>query len=54
MSESNVQPEQPEMSEEDHKEIARNALIFALLFILMVVALWGYVYVTMLGRGLTQ
>ncbi len=50
----NVQSESSDLNEEERKEVAKNALIFALLFLLMVVALWGYVYVTMLGRGLTQ
>ncbi len=53
MSEPGVEKE-PQITEAEEKEVARNALIFALLFLLTVVALWGYVYVTMLGRGLTQ
>jgi hypothetical protein len=54
MSESDNQQQQQEDSHEDHTEIARNALIFSLLFILMVIALWGYVYLTLLERGMVQ
>jgi len=51
-----TQPEQHKGShgEEEHKEVGKNALIFALLYMLLVVALWGYVYLTLLERGMTQ
>jgi hypothetical protein len=39
---------------EDYLEAAKNALIFAILFIVVAIALWGYVYLTMLERGMTQ
>ena len=39
---------------EDYLEAAKNALIFAILFIVVVLALWGYVYLLMLERGMTQ
>lgn len=39
---------------EDFLDTAKNALIFAVLFVVLIVALWGYVYLTMLERGMTQ
>jgi hypothetical protein len=54
MSETDLQQEQQEESHEDHMDVAKNALIFALLYILMVIGLWGYVYLTLLERGMTQ
>jgi hypothetical protein len=39
---------------EDYLEAAKNALIFAILFIVVVIALWGFVYLEMLERGMTQ
>ena len=53
-NELDVQPEQHEDNHEEHKDVARNALYFSLLYLLMVVALWGYVYLTLLERGMTQ
>jgi len=41
-------------SQPDHIQAAKSALVFALLYLVMVVALWGYVYLTLLGRGMTQ
>jgi hypothetical protein len=38
----------------DHVAAAKSALIFALLYLLVVAALWGYVYLTLLERGMTQ
>ncbi len=46
-------PQQTE-DHEDFLDTAKNALIFAVLFMVLVVALWGYVYLTMLERGMTQ
>jgi hypothetical protein len=55
MSEVELPQEQQNDSDHaDHHEVAKNALIFALLYILMVIGLWGYVYLTLLERGMTQ
>jgi hypothetical protein len=54
MSELDNQQEKQGDNHEDHTEVAKNALIFALLFILMVIALWSYVYLTLLERGMVQ
>ena len=52
--EMDVQSEQQEDHHEEYKDVAKNALIFSLLFLFMVVALWGYVYMTLLERGMVQ
>lgn len=52
--EMDVQSEQETKHHEEHKDVARNALIFSLLFLIMVIALWGYVYMTLLERGMVQ
>lgn len=54
MSEIDIQEQQDNNDHAEHSEVAKNALIFALLYILMVIGLWGYVYLTLLERGMTQ
>ena len=50
------QLEKPEQTDEekDFMEAAKNALIFAILFTIVVIALWGYVYLLLLERGMTS
>ncbi len=43
-----------EYDEKTYLEVAKNALIFALLFIVVTIALWGYVYLILLERGMAQ
>lgn len=43
-----------EIDEKTYLEVAKNALIFALLFIVVTIALWGYVYLILLERGMAQ
>jgi hypothetical protein len=43
-----------ELDEDTYLEVAKNALIFALLFIVVTIALWGYVYLILLERGIAQ
>lgn len=58
MSELEAQHEQPpEQQSDDHEEhadVAKNAMIFSFLWLLLLIGLWGYVYLTLLERGLTQ
>jgi hypothetical protein len=39
---------------DEYMEVAKNALVFALMFIVLTIALWGYVYLILLERGMTQ
>jgi|JFJP01.1.fsa_nt_gi hypothetical protein len=43
-----------EVSHEDYLAAARSALAFCVVFILTLIALWGYVYSLLLERGMTQ
>jgi hypothetical protein len=43
-----------EVSHEDFLAAAKSALVFCGLFILTLLALWGYVYSILLERGMTQ
>ena len=43
-----------EVSQEDYTDAARSALAFCVVFILTLMALWGYVYLLLLERGMTQ
>lgn len=40
--------------QKEYMEAAKSALVFAILFIILIVSLWGYVYLILLERGMTQ
>jgi len=42
-----------EVSEEEYLAAAKSAMVFAILFIILVITLWGYVYLLLLERGTT-
>lgn len=43
-----------DFDQDTYLEVAKNALIFAIIFILVTIALWGFVYLTLLERGIAQ
>jgi len=43
-----------DVSEEEFLDAAKSAMVFAILFIILVIALWGYVYLLLLSRGMNQ
>jgi hypothetical protein len=52
MSELDTQNHDDE--QEGYIEAAKSALVFSLLFLAVTIALWGYVYLQLMERGMTQ
>lgn len=51
---SQIDKPNEEYDQDTYLEVAKNALIFAIIMILVTIALWGFVYLTLLERGIAQ
>ncbi len=51
---SDLDSQKHDDDQEAYMEAAKSALVFSLLFLIVTIALWGYVYLQLLERGMTQ